>query len=47
MAAALQGTAVQTMLSQKQENTVCFKCGSLGHLKKKKKKKKIVPGTEA
>ena len=32
-AAALQGTAVQAMLSQKRGNNACFKCGSLGHFK--------------
>ena len=30
---ALQGTTVQAMLSQKQGNYACFKCGSLGHFK--------------
>jgi hypothetical protein len=30
---ALQGTTVQAMLSQKQGNNECFKCGSLGHFK--------------
>jgi hypothetical protein len=33
LAAALQGTTVQTMLAQKRGNNACFKCGSLGHLK--------------
>lgn len=32
-AAALQGTAVQAMVSQKRGNNACFKCGSLGHFK--------------
>ena len=32
-AAALQGTAVQAMFSQKRGNNACFKCGSLGHFK--------------
>jgi hypothetical protein len=29
----LQATTVQAMLSQKQGNNACFKCGSLGHFK--------------
>ena len=33
MVAALQGTTVQAMLSQKRGNNACFKCGSLGHFK--------------
>jgi hypothetical protein len=33
MAAALQGTTVQAMLSQRQGNKGYFKCGGLGHLK--------------
>jgi hypothetical protein len=32
-AASLQGTTVQAMLSQKQGNNECFKCGSLGYFK--------------
>jgi hypothetical protein len=33
MTAALQGTTVQAMLSQKRRNKVCFKCGGFGHFK--------------
>jgi hypothetical protein len=32
-AAALQGTTIQAMFSQKRGNNACFKCGSLGHFK--------------
>ena len=33
MAAALQGTTIQGILSQRRGNKRCFKCGSLGHFK--------------
>ena len=33
MATALQGTTVEAILSQRQGNKVCFKCGGLGHFK--------------
>ncbi|XP_052036908.1 endogenous retrovirus group K member 10 Gag polyprotein-like, partial [Apodemus sylvaticus] len=33
MAAALQGTTIQGILSQRRGNRRCFKCGSLGHFK--------------
>ena len=34
MAAALQGTTVQAMLSQHPGNKECFKCGGINHFRK-------------